>query len=94
MYGWHCAAALEQEMGSEGRIVTAELGVGVALTGLPETFPGPAPALATHTGCRTGVTEGRKPVTPQEAEAVIIFLYFCPPKSLERVQMWVYVHVR
>lgn len=73
MYGCHCAADLKQEMGSEGKIIPAEIGVGVALTGLPETCPGPAPALATHTGCRTGVTEGRKSVTSQEAEAVILF---------------------
>lgn len=73
MYGCHCAAALKQEMESEGKIIRAELGVGVALPGLPETFPGPAPALATHTQCGTGGTGSRKPVPPQEAEAVIAF---------------------
>lgn len=33
MYGWHCAAAREEEMGSESRIITAGLEVGVALMG-------------------------------------------------------------
>lgn len=36
-------------------------------------------ALITHTPNRTGagrgITEGRKPVVPEEAEAVLIFLY-------------------
>lgn len=36
-------------------------------------------ALITHTPNRTGagrgITEGRKPVIPEEAEAVLIFLY-------------------
>lgn len=72
-YGCHCAAALKEEMGSEGSIITAGLEVGVALMGLPETFPGPAPALATHRECRTGGTGGRKPVPPQEAEVMIVF---------------------